>query len=354
MCSRGSGGPALDTSRLEQPNRLDRHEQLCIIVTLWRPGSPPLADSRQGGKALSSARQRNEQGATMRTDQQSPSSISPTGVTAQWIDDVFAVSCPWNPSFVSESRQLKGGWDQSRRLWLFQQGEAHIRALLNEIFHTDGSPAPGIDILLDLDLFACQEDWIGLIEIGGRRIISAHPDRESCQFDSSASLAHGEIYAKDGFLEWLPGSMIEVQRLPEAITEHLSDTQLNAVRILARRGLNISNLRHQESELQAQLHELRDTIKREEQTVIGLAPDPNNIPPGNPIWRLRCRPNGDGTNKVIIHLDGCMASPSTRMLTTAEVADLANRGATLCRVCGAYNAARSDSKLPQQGPALPN
>ncbi|WP_405458129.1 hypothetical protein OG786_13795 [Streptomyces sp. NBC_00101] len=267
----------------------------------------------------------------------------PTGVNLSWYDDSnISVACPWNPLFVTEARVLRGKWNPDRRMWIFPRDETpQIRALLDEIFYADGSPAPGIDILLDLNQFLPDGLLVPALEIAGRRIVSIRPDRSGCQIDHQASLIHGAIFPEGEGLGWSSEAFIEVRYLPEEYLSHLPADQRSAVWVLARHGLDLDELRRHELAAAVRLSELRLAIEHEELADPGLAPTSLEHAPSGPAWRLRCRPNPDGGRQVIVHLDGCMSTQSTRTLTTEEVLDLAARDARLCSTCGAYRTARA-------------
>ncbi|WP_199881824.1 DUF6233 domain-containing protein [Streptomyces sp. CB03911] len=268
---------------------------------------------------------------------------SPTGVTLFWYNDTnIGVICPWNPDFVHEAKGLQGKWNPGRLTWTFPRNEtSRVRALLFEIFYTDGSPDPGIDVLVDLDRLYPDGTPGSVIEIAGRWAASIHPDRGGCQLGPQTSLARGIVFPEDEGLGWSRGACLEVLRLPERYLAHIPEQAAGAFWVLQRHGLDLNNLRRQESAVSSKLKELRLIIEREELATPGLAAVPRQTPPDAPLWRVRCRPLPEGGEHLIVHLDGCMASQSTRVLTTEEVVDLAERGARLCPTCGAYRTARA-------------
>nr|BEK65034.1 hypothetical protein KPHV_22610 [Kitasatospora purpeofusca] len=269
----------------------------------------------------------------------------------QYDDKNIAVICPWNPLFINEARALRGRWNASERVWTFPISETlQIRALLEEIFYTDGAPAPGVDILVDLDRFHPDAAPVPAIEIAGRRAVSVHPDWGSCQYDAQASLACGVMFLEADGLRWTRGAFLEVRSLPEDYLGHLSAQEQSAVWVLARHGLDLDLLRRQESAVSARLNGLRAAIQREESASPGVAPAPPAPPAGSPVWRIRCRPTAEGGEQLIVHLDGCLSTQSTRVLSTEEVLDLAARNARLCPTCGAYRTARTFGAPTPPGP----
>jgi hypothetical protein len=269
-----------------------------------------------------------------------------TGVVAQIFDDILEVSCPWNPYFVAEARSLRGRWDRERRVWRFAQPESYsaVHDLLEELFHADGSEQPGVDVLLDLDRFQSHQAAISMIEIAGRRIASINHERSEVQLDATASVVHGQLNIGDDFLEWSPGTMIEICRLPEAALQYLAPPDRESFHVLTRHGLKIEDLQRRKAQLQEEIDQLQLSIQRESDADVGLMP-PVEASESGRAWRLRCRWQGNGLERRTVHLDGCFTSPARRALTDAEVADLIAGGASACRTCGCYKAARNAGLL---------
>ncbi|WP_377266742.1 hypothetical protein [Peterkaempfera sp. SMS 1(5)a] len=276
-----------------------------------------------------------------------------------WIhasSDVVEVSCPWNPDYVEGARDLRGRWNPTTRTWRFPvELVTHVRRLLTEVFLTDGLPAPGVDILLDLDDYYADRAACPVVKIGGRQAVSPHLTySDEYAMDAFTTLAHGEITVQHGQLTWQPGTVLHIECLPEAVVDRLPEPQRAAVHVLRRHGLDLASLRRKEADLERALDVLRRIIDREQDQAAGLLPDAEEEQAtGEPRWRLRSRETA-GSRQLIVHLDGCMACPSPRILATSEVLDLAVRGARLCNRCGAAAAARTYAAPTEVGPAVPH
>ncbi|MDQ0833675.1 hypothetical protein QF032_005519 [Streptomyces achromogenes] len=266
--------------------------------------------------------------------------MSATGVTAQASDGVLEVTCPWNPYFVTDARNLRGRWDQGRRLWRFPCMETHaaVLDLLEEIFFADGSGQPGLDVLVDLDRFQPLDATGSMVEMAGRRVISVNQDRFEPQLDATTTIIHGNVGISGDALTWSPGAMLEVRSLPEAYLDFLTESQRDSFIVLMRHGVDVEDLRRQEVKLQERIDQLRLIIQRERQADAGLL-SIGKIPEGSLRWRLRCRPADNGAERRTVHLEGCLTSLTHRVLTDAEVSDLLAQGASACRTCGSYKAA---------------
>lgn len=280
------------------------------------------------------------------TDVLQPQSAMPsTGVTARQQGNSLAVTCPWNPEFIAEARRLRGKWDAASRAWVFREAQLHsqVRALLSEIFCTDGTEAPSVDVLLNVHQFLGVSDPVEMIELGGRRILSVHPDCTNYQLDASASIVQGEICVRNGLLAFSHDLMLEIVCLPEAVLDTLPEAQRGSTRIIVRHGLDMASLLQKEANLAERLGEVRRMIQEEQTADHGLLAPLIRLSTDEFAWRLRCRTAGDGTERKIVHLDECATSLSSRRLADHEVLDLIARGATACKRCGAHGAVFSIS-----------
>lgn len=280
------------------------------------------------------------------TDLLEPLSTMPlTGVTVRQQGSSLAVTCPWNPAFIAEARQLRGKWDAASRAWVFREVQLHsqVRALLSEIFCADGTEAPGVDVLLDVHQFLSTSGPVELIEIGGRRVLSVHPDSAGHQLDASASVVHGEVQVRDGLLVCSRDLILEILCLPEAALDSLPEAERGSVRVLVRHGLDMTSLRQQEANLTEQLGKIRRLIQEEQTADQGLLAPMTRLSTDALPWRLRCRTAADGAERKIVHLDGCAMPVSPRRLADHEVLDLVARGATACKRCGAHGTVLSIS-----------
>lgn len=271
---------------------------------------------------------------------QPQSTMPPTGVAVRQQGNSLVVTCPWNPEFIAEARRLRGKWDAASRAWVFREVQLHsqVRALLSEIFCTDGTQTPVLDVLLHVHQFLAASSPAELIELGGRRVLSVHPDSTKYQLDASVSVVHGEVHVRDGFLACSRDLVLEIACLPEPVLDTLPEAQRGSIRILVRHGLDMASLLQQEANLAEQLGEVRQLIQNEQTANHGLLAPVNNPSTTSLAWRLRCRTAADGTERKNIHLDGCTTPVSSRRLTDSEVLDLVTRGATACKRCGAHGA----------------
>lgn len=280
---------------------------------------------------------------------------SPTGVWAQASHAGVEVSCPWNPDFVDTAKELGGRWNPETRTWRFHEAAApQVRLLLTELFLTDGSPAPGVDILLALDDFYDPAlPAPAVVEIGGRWAVAPrHGALGDYGLDTFTEVAHGTLSVENGRLAWEPGTVLHISCLPQTAVDSLPAAARRAVRILRRHGLDVTVLRRRQDILERELEELRGVIRREEEQSATHPLDKTSL---DETWRLRIRDCGPGHRRLIIHQDGCMATPPPRTLTDREVADLVSRGAHLCNTCGAAARGRKLPAPPDpDSPALPH
>jgi hypothetical protein len=148
---------------------------------------------------------------------------------------------------------------------------------------------------------------------------------------------------RDGLLVCSNDLMLEITCLPEAVLDSIPEAQCGSIRVLVRHGLDMTSLRQQEADLSERLDEVRRQIQDELTADQGLLAPTNHLSTDTRLWRLRCRTAGDGTERKIVHLDGCAATASLRRLADHEVLDLVARGATACKRCGAHGTVLSIS-----------
>jgi hypothetical protein len=213
-----------------------------------------------------------------------------------------------------------------------------------------------VDVLLNVHQFLAASSPVELIEIGGRRILSVHADCTNYQLDASASVVQGMIYVMDGLLVFSQDLMLEIGYLPEAVLDTLPEPQRESIRILVRHGLDMASLLQKEANLAERLGEVRRLIQEEQTADHGLLAPVDRLSTHKFAWRLRSRTAGDGTERKIVHLDGCATQLSSRRLADHEVLDLIDRGATACKRCGAHCAVfdiSNSSTLPLQAQSAP-
>lgn len=110
------------------------------------------------------------------------------GIEIQTVGGKLQVKTPLHPEFVSHAKALNGRWDKDSRGWVFDvRDEPRVRSLCWEIFGTDGTDVPLVDVRYTLD-----DDGPEIYRLG--RLIVSRRSR-----DSRAYLGPNVVVVEGGF-----------------------------------------------------------------------------------------------------------------------------------------------------------
>ena len=107
--------------------------------------------------------------------------------------ETLSVHSPYNTDFVAKARKIAGKWDGDHRAWTFDvRNEAKVRALLTEVYGTDGAAVADV-VSVRIKLVDGADCAAGPITIAGRVIARAFGR------DSGAKLGEGVVVEAGGF-----------------------------------------------------------------------------------------------------------------------------------------------------------
>lgn len=112
----------------------------------------------------------------------------------------IAVESPYNAGFVAQAKSVGGKWDG--QAWRFDpRDEARVRALLKDIYGTDGSDAdqPGVTVRIDLaelcGYFGASENTI---VVAGHPIVSRRRRDQAVRLEPGVVVVAGEFTPSGG------------------------------------------------------------------------------------------------------------------------------------------------------------
>ena len=170
------------------------------------------------------------------------------------------VHSPYHPDFPSRARDLGGKWNSRAELWSFDaRDEEHVRALLRDIYGSDGSGEEVATVTVRHRVSGRESDSPKLF-LFGREIASKFGR------DSRPSLGQGVVIVEGGFptrggSRNYPklrgaGTVLEIRDVPASlIPTDDPDTWVVGATDVAREGL-VARI----AELEAELKGLRDQL----------------------------------------------------------------------------------------------
>lgn len=174
-------------------------------------------------------------------------------------DEQIHVQSPYNEDFINQARQLGGTWNRGQKIWEFAlPDEGRVRQALREIYGTDGTPTPHVDLHIRLDELGRLGSELA---IGGRVVLRKWNRDTTPKVGSDCAVIAGALKASGGSrnnprITFEDGTIVEARNIPKPLAERLVEENPDVYVIVNANEANGAELTPEEKSLLATLQAL--------------------------------------------------------------------------------------------------